>query len=53
MDDINKAIEENTPLVYYIIRKYFPTFVHDDDIIQSGLIGLWKSLINFDSTKNI
>lgn len=53
MDDINKAIEENTPLVYYIIRKYFPTFIHDDDIIQSGLIGLWKSLINFDSTKNI
>lgn len=52
MDDINKAIEENTPLVYYIIRKYFPTFVHDD-IIQSGLIGLWKSLIHFDSTKNI
>lgn len=53
MDDINKAIEENTPLVYYIIRKYFPTFIHDDDIMQSGLIGLWKSLINFDSTKNI
>lgn len=53
MDDINKAIEENTPLVYYIIRKYFPTFIHDDDIIQSGLIGLWKSLINFDSTKNV
>lgn len=53
MDDINKAIEENTPLVYYIIRKYFSTFIHDDDIIQSGLIGLWKSLINFDSTKNI
>ncbi len=53
MDDINKAIEENTPLVYYIIRKYFPTFIHDDDIIQSGLIGLWKSLIHFDNTKNI
>lgn len=53
MEDINKRIEENSRLVYYIIRRYFPTFIHDEDIIQSGMIGLWKALTNFDATKNI
>lgn len=53
MDDINKQIEENTSLVYYIIRKYYPSFIQDDDIVQSGMIGLWKALKYFDKDKNI
>ena len=36
-------VEDNINLVYYIISKEYPTYLHDDDIIQSGMLGLCRA----------
>ena len=48
----NDLIEQNMKLVYYIISKDYPTFIRDEDIIQSGMLGLCKAAQNWDSTKS-
>lgn len=48
----NELIEQNMKLVYYIISKDYPTFIRDEDIIQSGMLGLCKAAQNWDSTKS-
>lgn len=44
--------ESNVNLVYYIVNKYFYNFRGDDDVIQSGLIGLWKACKSYDPDKS-
>lgn len=45
--------ESNTKLVYYVYNRKFKKHRHlKDDLIQNGLIGLWKACKNFDETKN-
>lgn len=39
-------------LVYSVIRKEFPTFIHDEDIIQSGMLGLCKAAEQWNETKS-
>ena len=51
MKDINDVIKENEKLVYYVIKKYFPKEMTDEDIFQEGLIGLWEAITKFDETK--
>lgn len=47
-----KKIEENMNLVYFIIHKYYPTFINDEDIVQSGMLGLCKAVNTFDESKS-
>lgn len=42
-EDVGQCIERNKPLVYLTINKHFPEYLHDDDLIQYGLIGLWDA----------
>ena len=51
-DEQQRIVEDNMNLVYYIIRKHYPTFVGDEDIIQSGMLGLCKSVLNWDESKS-
>ena len=44
-------VESNMNLVYYIISKYYPTYLYDEDIVQSGMLGLCKAAERFDDTK--
>ena len=37
---IQQLIEDNTKLVYAVVHKHYPTFAKDEDIIQSGNVGL-------------
>ena len=39
----NKLIEDNMSLVYFIINKYYPTYITDEDIVQAGMLGLCKA----------
>lgn len=48
---INAKILENKKLVYFIINKYYPERRNDEDIIQVGMIGLWKAIELFDESK--
>lgn len=38
-------------LVYYIISKDYPTFIGDEDLIQSGMLGLVKAADTWDEVK--
>jgi RNA polymerase sigma-B factor len=43
LKDLNKLVEENLPLVGYVISKYYPSIVGTpeyDDYFQSGAVGL-------------
>ena len=50
--EIEQAILDNESLVYFAINRYFPDLCSDEDIIQTGRIGLWKACTNYDSTKS-
>lgn len=41
MNDIEKMVEDNKNLVFYTIARYFPNYKTDEDVIQTGMIGLW------------
>ena len=41
MDNVKqKLVEDNMKLVYFIISREYPTYIKDDDVIQSGMVGL-------------
>lgn len=39
-------------LVYSVIAKEYPTFIHDEDIIQSGMLGLCNAADKWDEEKS-
>lgn len=45
-------INNNMSLVYYVIHKYYPTFINDEDIVQSGMVGLCKAANTWDEEKS-
>lgn len=48
-----RLIEDNMKLVYFIINKYYPAFIHDEDLKQIGMLGLCKAAMTFDETKGL
>lgn len=44
-------IIENQKLVYFIVRKYYPTYIFDEDIVQCGMVGLCKAAEKWDEKK--
>lgn len=43
--------EENMGLVHLVLRRYYPKAKYDEDMIQVGMIGLWKAVLNWDENK--
>ena len=48
----NQLIEDNLNLVYYIIRKYYPNNIGDEDLIQCGMLGLCRAADKWDESKS-
>lgn len=48
-----KLVEDNVNLVYFLINRYYPTFIQDEDLAQCGMIGLCNAANKFDETKGI
>ena len=48
-----KLVEDNLPLVYFIISKEYPTFIGDEDLAQSASLGLCQAANNWDETKGL
>ena len=46
-----QLIEDNMNLVYSLIRKEYPTYISDEDLIQCGMLGLCKAAESGDETK--
>lgn len=47
-----QLIEDNMNLVYHIVHRYYPTYVSDEDIVQSGMMGLCKAADTWESEKS-
>ena len=47
-----KLIEDNMNLVYFCVSNYYPTYIHDEDIIQCGMVGLCKAAEKWDESKS-
>lgn len=45
-----QLIQDNMGLVYHVIQQKYPTFIGDEDLIQSGMVGLCKAAESFDPT---
>lgn len=51
-DALEKVMAEYKPLVTSIARRYFLTGAELDDLVQEGMIGLYKAIQTFDKTKS-
>jgi RNA polymerase sigma factor (sigma-70 family) len=47
-----RLAEDNVALVYFILRKYYPTYSRDEDMQQIGMIGLCQAASTWDSEKS-
>jgi RNA polymerase sigma factor (sigma-70 family) len=50
-DEQRKLVEDNLKLVHFVIAKSYPTFRGDEDIFQSGSLGLLRAALNWDESK--
>lgn len=48
---MNELITDNIGLVYHIVKHDFPKYAYDEDVIQSGLLGLVKCAKRYDPDK--
>lgn len=48
-----KLCEDNVKLAYYIVSQYYPTYIHDEDIRASALLGLCKAAESYDPEKGL
>ena len=48
IDDIDRLVTENERLIRHVIWTRFPKFAFDDDVIQTGRIGLWNAARTWD-----
>lgn len=46
-----QLIEDNMKLVYHIVSKEYPTYLHDEDIIQCGMLGLCEAADKWDKNR--
>jgi RNA polymerase sigma factor (sigma-70 family) len=47
-----QLIEDNMMLVYDLVHREYPTYIHDEDVIQCGMLGLCKAADKWDETKS-
>ena len=48
----HQLVEENMNLVYFVVNQYYPNFRCDQDIVQSGMLGLCKAAATWDESKS-
>ena len=46
-----QLIEDNMNLVYALVSREYPTYIHDEDIIQTGMLGLCQAAEKWDESK--
>lgn len=48
---ISNLVEDNLKLVSYVIKKYYPGHIGDEDMFQCGCIGLMKAAQKYDESR--
>lgn len=46
-----QLVEDNMNLVYGLVSKEYPTYIHDEDIIQTGMVGLCQAAETWDESR--
>jgi len=49
---IEKVLSEKKTLVNQVVRKFFLIGAQTEDLIQEGMIGLYKAILTYDDLKN-
>lgn len=52
MIDREKLFADNVKLVPFVLWKYYPAFARDEDLIQDGLLALWKACVAYDESRS-
>lgn len=47
-----QLIEDNMNLVYALVSREYPTYLHDEDVIQCGMLGLCMAAEKWDESKS-
>ena len=47
-----QLIEDNMNLVYFVIHTNFPSYINDEDIVQTGMLGLCYAADKWDDSKS-
>lgn len=47
-----QLIEDNMNLVYFTIHKSYPTFIADEDVIQTGMLALCRAANTWDEERS-
>ena len=50
--DKEEMFINNMNLVYHVLHKHYNYLLHDEDIVQEGMIGLWKACLHYDPSKS-
>lgn len=50
-NDVDKLIEEYSGVIHVVARKKFPDLCRDDDLLQNGMIGLWRAAEAWDGER--
>lgn len=53
MEAVEELLNENMRLVYFVMRRQFSSLAGDQDLIQEGLIGLWKACLSYDGREGV
>lgn len=51
-DEQQKLVTDNMTLVHFLINRYYPTFNGNEDVVQTGMVGLCKAAKSWDSSKS-
>lgn len=49
--EINRLIEDNIKLVWFVMNKYYRSFINDEDLFQSGTLGLVQAANSWDENR--
>lgn len=50
---MSTLVMKNENLIHWTIKKYYPSFVGDEDVIQCGMVGLYLAAHNYDPDKGV
>ncbi len=42
---------ENEPLVIYVMQRYYPSLIKNEDLQQEARLGLWRACLAYDETR--
>lgn len=42
---------ENEPLIVYVMRRYYPSLIKNEDLQQEARIGLWRACLAYDDSR--